>query len=1150
MIKKIFLLFIVYTATYSQSVEDVFPKLNKRGMTSDILYNPAGISNISLLENKKQHMFDYYQTYKSISFSDYKNRLNNLELIKKLEKNETLSNNVLFGIIFTEFDMFEDNIDYEDVFRVTKRKKYKRKSNKKIVFKTKRLLVAAGLKQIQRGKKVTFEIKEEAFVNTTKLRFLKTEIDFDDGLGFRELKVGETVSINYDKPGDKQINTRILLSDNSSIESFSTLKVILSNEEFSTMNNQEVIGFNSSEDNPPYIQPYNEYPFRGFGEMSIFHSSDGVLDKPIFLVDGFDPLDSRNIAAIYSQLDYSGGNLGDTVRAQGYDIVVLNFPTYFRQEDQVWIYGGADYIERNAMLLVELIKFINNSKVGNEKNVVIGPSMGGLISRYALNYMESQNIDHDTRLYISFDAPHTGANVPIGFQHMFNFLAYGLDTWVGDFSVEALRPLVDGMLKSPAARQMLWDHFEPHLQSGSADFDNGNALPKPHPFYDIFYNAIDNVGLDEYPVNTRNVAIINGSGNLSKFNFKNGNPVNPGDQVLAAFLPEVASYTDAYLDSWYTPDVNVTSTVSKVYIDAPGFCFCDITSEALSKSHGHTAGPDTASGGLFNIVELASTYAVSDPLVSTFINELQTNYFTFIPSISGMDYFTNNWNDFMGNPDRTPFDAWSMPNENQEHVKLTPQNVEFALNEIYNGETAVNNQETPALVFVNNDLDDVTSGVAPGGKIYANGARGASRDINGNSNAAFGNIGDWSVDLTVSEKSPSQAASDFGIFKDNQHPIYQGSDVLTQNHDGMGALGWGSFTANSYNRAAGTGSVAMGFNSIAGTSSGNGPFILDATNNVGQTVFGYASRALGNVSFAAGFRNTAQGNNSVAMGNFNYATGDSSLAIGNTNYAEGGNSIAIGFKSHAAGDASVSLGQENVSWGTTNFTAGYQNAAGDTTQGVGTGGSAVAMGFKNIASGESSAAFNKLTKAINQASVSMGIGTTANNFGMLAIGVNNDASIGTTDSNYYNQDGQQLGEIGVAFVIGNGDINTQTNTAGTNPSNAFVVKYDGSANLAGDFTINSDARLKSNIISLGGTLAKLMKIDGKSYTMKSNEKVNKIGLLAQEIEEVFPELVKEGEDKDGTLSVNYQGLIPVLINAIKEQQEELKVIRKSVNEDR
>ncbi len=65
---------------------------------------------------------------------------------------------------------------------------------------------------------------------------------------------------------------------------------------------------------------------------------------------------------------------------------------------------------------------------------------------------------------------------------MFNYLAYGLDTWIGDFSVEALRPVVDRMLKSPAARQMLWDHFEPHLINDSAEFNNSNALPQPHPF--------------------------------------------------------------------------------------------------------------------------------------------------------------------------------------------------------------------------------------------------------------------------------------------------------------------------------------------------------------------------------------------------------------------------------------------------------------------------------------------------------------------------------------------------------------------------------------------------------------------------------------------------------------------------------------------
>ena len=118
---------------------------------------------------------------------------------------------------------------------------------------------------------------------------------------------------------------------------------------------------------------------------------------------------------------------------------------------------------------------------------------------------------------------------------------------------------------------------------------------------------------------------------------------------------------------------------------------------------------------------------------------------------------------------------------------------------------------------------------------------------------------------------------------------------------------------------------------------------------------------------------------------------------------------------------------------------------------------------------------------------------------------------------------------------------------GSNSSNAFIVNYDGSATLAGDLTVNSDARLKSNIVTLGSTLSKLLLIDGKSYTMKSNENVEKIGLLAQDVLAAFPELVKKGGDEDGTLSVNYQGLIPVLINAIKEQQEQINVLKALIN---
>jgi hypothetical protein len=54
-------------------------------------------------------------------------------------------------------------------------------------------------------------------------------------------------------------------------------------------------------------------------------------------------------------------------------------------------------------------------------------------------------------------------------------------------------------------------------------------------------------------------------------------------------------------------------------------------------------------------------------------------------------------------------------------------------------------------------------------------------------------------------------------------------------------------------------------------------------------------------------------------------------------------------------------------------------------------------------------------------------------------------------------------------------------------------------------------------------------------------KKQKIGLLAQDIEKVFPELVVENK---GIKSVNYQGLVPVLINALKEQQSEIDALKK------
>ena len=78
-----------------------------------------------------------------------------------------------------------------------------------------------------------------------------------------------------------------------------------------------------------------------------------------------------------------------------------------------------------------MLRYINSIKQGNEPNVVIGPSMGGLITRYALAYMEQQlantgdnaKWNHETRLWVSFDAPHQGANIPFGVQKGIQYYA-------------------------------------------------------------------------------------------------------------------------------------------------------------------------------------------------------------------------------------------------------------------------------------------------------------------------------------------------------------------------------------------------------------------------------------------------------------------------------------------------------------------------------------------------------------------------------------------------------------------------------------------------------------------------------------------------------------------------------------------------------
>jgi hypothetical protein len=96
----------------------------------------------------------------------------------------------------------------------------------------------------------------------------------------------------------------------------------------------------------------------------------------------------------------------------------------------------------------------------------------------------------------------------------------------------------------------------------------------------------------------------------------------------------------------------------------------------------------------------------------------------------------------------------------------------------------------------------------------------------------------------------------------------------------------------------------------------------------------------------------------------------------------------------------------------------------------------------------------------------------------------------------------------------------------------WLLDVGGDIHATGDIISNSDIRLKTNIEPMDSVLEKIMKITPSTFDwIESGE--NDIGLIAQEVEKIFPELVKTGK-KNGFKSISYQKLSVILLRAIQE----------------
>jgi hypothetical protein len=123
-------------------------------------------------------------------------------------------------------------------------------------------------------------------------------------------------------------------------------------------------------------------------------------------------------------------------------------------------------------------------------------------------------------------------------------------------------------------------------------------------------------------------------------------------------------------------------------------------------------------------------------------------------------------------------------------------------------------------------------------------------------------------------------------------------------------------------------------------------------------------------------------------------------------------------------------------------------------------------------------------------------------------------------------------------IASNGSVGIGTTT----PSSAYKLDVSGTI-AAVSFNYNSDRSLKKNIATIKDPLNKILNLRGVTFNWKKDNTPG-VGLIAQEVETVFPELVTEG---NGIKSVQYGNLVAPLIEAVKAQQKEINNLEARIN---
>ncbi|HRY98623.1 MAG TPA: tail fiber domain-containing protein [Bacteroidales bacterium] len=346
-----------------------------------------------------------------------------------------------------------------------------------------------------------------------------------------------------------------------------------------------------------------------------------------------------------------------------------------------------------------------------------------------------------------------------------------------------------------------------------------------------------------------------------------------------------------------------------------------------------------------------------------------------------------------------------------------------------------------------------------------------------------------------------------------------------------------------------------------------------AAFRVGQVVgsnwdFNY----IGDNSIAMGLNTKASGSTSVALGDNTHASGSSSTAMGESTLASGFRSTAMGSSSEASGSYAMAVNNSTIASGTLSFAMGYSTVASAYVS--------VACGQYNQSTSSSSGSWNTsdplfmIGNGTSNSSRSNALTVLKN--GRVGIGPSNPSaglhlkSTGYPGSFMFleSNSGQDAGfriyegstdkwhifnnsALGGLQIYNTSGVTTlflkQTNAnvgiGTTTPSYKLQVGNagDGTTARANAWSLFSDVRYKKDLQVIDRPLERIENIHGYYYYWKEGTDASRqVGFSAQQLQAVIPEVVTEGDD--GTLSVDYGKMAPLLLEALRELQQRVAVL--------